>query len=234
LVRSVVSIDFFIFQVHFVLCFAVWSIRFYRKLASGARIVSAGNPIIVSPADSRVLVFPNIARDASVWLKNSQLSVSQLLGGDSSAQQFMDGSMVIARLALSDYHRMHSPVSGLISSQYFVSGTVYSVSADAIRSQNGALYNERRISVIKSTTNSSRAVAFVAVGATCTGSIIWTNTTGSTIDKGSELGYFAFGGSTVVLLFPPGSVQFDDDLIVASSQNVETLMKVGNSIGTWT
>lgn len=247
--------------------------RFYRRLATGARTISGGDHVLTSPADSRVLVFPSISADVAVWLKNSQFSVQTMLGPDqSSTAAFVGGSMVIARLAPSDYHRYHAPSAGTIISQYFIDGTVYSVrehyqfwflfdlatiartavfefvfddcgalsnvfesilpqvNADAIRSQNSAIYNQRGVTVIA---NATRRVAFVSVGATCVGSVNWSNTTGAVLAKGDEVGYFAFGGSTIVLLFPPNSVRFDDDLILASSRNVETLMSVGNSIGTW-
>jgi len=43
--------------------------------------------------------------------------------------------------------------------------------------------------------------------------------------------YFAFGGSTIVVLFPPGSIDFDRDLLSNSSQHLETLIRAGSSIG---
>ena len=59
--------------------------------------------------------------------------------------------------------------------------------------------------------------------------------------RGDELGYFAYGGSTVVAVFPRDSITFDDDLLEHSvpSSNaggthaIETLMKVGYSLGCW-
>lgn len=74
-------------------------------------------------------------------------------------------------------------------------------------------------------------VTFVAIGATMVGSICFTTEPGQTLNKGDEHGYFAFGGSTVLLFFPPGSIQFDDDLLENSSKPLETLVKVGTSIG---
>jgi len=55
--------------------------------------------------------------------------------------------------------------------------------------------------------------------------------------KGRELkkfdphGYFAFGGSTVLLLFKPGSIELDSDLLANTKNHLETLVKVGESIG---
>jgi phosphatidylserine decarboxylase len=64
------------------------------------------------------------------------------------------------------------------------------------------------------------------------GSIVWTCKFGQRVKKGDELGYFAYGGSTVVCVFPPGLVSFDHDLVKSSDEATETLVKVGYSLGT--
>lgn len=46
-----------------------------------------------------------------------------------------------------------------------------------------------------------------------------------------EHGYFAFGGSTCLIIFQKNKIAFDRDLVENSSQCIETLVKVGNSIG---
>ena len=56
-------------------------------------------------------------------------------------------------------------------------------------------------------------MAYIAVGATMVGSIVWTAAAGQAVRKGEELGYFAFGGSTIVTLFEPGKVCWDEDLV---------------------
>ena len=81
--------------------------------------------------------------------------------------------------------------------------------------------------------STARVTAFIAIGANCVGSIIATPAVGSWAAKGDELGYFAFGGSTIAMLFPPASVLFDDDLVFASSRGVETQVPLGNPIGQW-
>jgi len=75
-------------------------------------------------------------------------------------------------------------------------------------------------------------VIYVAVGATMVGSIAITRKAGEEIKKGEEMGYFAFGGSTILTIFQPGKVIFDEDIILNSSKPIETLMKMGESIGT--
>jgi phosphatidylserine decarboxylase len=36
--------------------------------------------------------------------------------------------------------------------------------------------------------------------------------------RGDELGYFAFGGSTILLIFQAGTITFDADLLVNSNK----------------
>ncbi len=46
-----------------------------------------------------------------------------------------------------------------------------------------------------------------------------------------EHGYFAFGGSTILVLFQGQKIEFDKDLVENSEKCIETIVKVGNSIG---
>ena len=44
----------------------------------------------------------------------------------------------------------------------------------------------------------------------------------------SKIGFFAFGGSTILTLFPKGKVVFDADLVENSGQSLETLVQMGD------
>lgn len=193
--------------------------------------------VIVSPSDARINVFPNIDVDAKIWFKGEHLSVNELLNGISPST-FAGGSLVMVRLAPADYHRNHAPVAGTITTQRAVDGALFSVNADAIRAEDEAIYNKRVVNIISSpaadgTTHPLRQVAFIPIGATCVGSIVMTVPENVPFNKGDELSFFQFGGSTVALLFPPGAVQWDDDLVYASSRGQELLVRVGMQIGRW-
>jgi len=54
---------------------------------------------------------------------------------------------------------------------------------------------------------------------------------GKQVKKFDPHGYFAFGGSTTLVLFQPGVIAFDTDLLRNSDQGLETLVKVGSRIG---
>ena len=49
--------------------------------------------------------------------------------------------------------------------------------------------------------------------------------------KGEEKGYFEFGGSTVVMILKKDTVKIDDDIINNSSENIETRVLLGQTIG---
>lgn len=59
--------------------------------------------------------------------------------------------------------------------------------------------------------------------------------------RGDELGYFAYGGSTIIAIFPHDFATFDEDLVrysvpsdnAGGNRAIETLMKVGYSLGRW-
>jgi len=90
--------------------------------------------------------------------------------------------------------------------------------------------NKRSIRQIH-TTHSSKPVLLVAVGALLVGSIVWTVKEGEQVVKGQELGYFAYGGSTVIVLFPDDmALEFDEDMSNWSKDGFETLLKVGYGV----
>ena len=74
-------------------------------------------------------------------------------------------------------------------------------------------------------------VLYIPIGATMVGSIIFTAQEGQHVNKGDELGYFAFGGSTVIVLFKKGTITFDSDILFNSRKPIETLVKMGYRIG---
>ena len=63
------------------------------------------------------------------------------------------------------------------------------------------------------------------------GGIIETYTPNTTVKKGEEMGYFAFGGSTVVLLIDKNKIDIDSDILANTKNKIETYVKMGETIG---
>jgi len=208
---------------------------FYRKLKLSARpIFSPSDPkTAVSPADSRLNVFETIEAATKIWIKGKNFTLQNLLKDETLAKEYSGGSLVIARLAPQDYHRFHSPIDGVLGKFVPYPGTYYTVNPIAIREAIDVYTeNKRQRVIIKSPQFGD--VLYITVGATMVGSINFTVKEGQTVKKGDEIGYFAFGGSTILVLFKPGTIKFDSDLLVNSSKPIETLVKFGTSLGTST
>jgi phosphatidylserine decarboxylase len=75
------------------------------------------------------------------------------------------------------------------------------------------------------------AMVLIEVGAFTVGSIQQRFQAGWHIEKAKRKGLFELGGSTVVLLFETDRIVFDDDLIANTRNDIETYVRLGNSIG---
>jgi len=226
---------------------------FYRELTASARVCASPNDpsVAVSPADSRLTVFPTIAEAQRLWIKGENFSLENLFAGwDSTgayAKEFRGGSLVIARLAPQDYHRWHVPVSGKQEKRFLIEGDYYTVNPIAIR-RNVDVYTRNKRVICPIMTKEFGRVLVIAVGATMVGSINFVDSAdkketdprkliedesivGKEIKKFDQHGYFAFGGSTTLVLFKPGTIVFDEDLMHNSARQLETLVKVGSRLG---
>lgn len=210
---------------------------FTRAINVAYRPLPSGPEFVVSPADCRLLVYNNPS-DLRIWTKGYAVVYNDLLDNEvvsGSTRYFDNGAIVIARLAPQDYHRFHSPVSGIIVSMRKVTNTYWSVSSDAARSGNDAFLNTRTIIIIDAGPRIG-FVAYIGVGATCVGSVEVVGAgrqlqVGSVVERGEQLGSMNFGGSTVLLLFAQGRVLFDSDIVTRSRYAVETLVNVREGIG---
>lgn len=203
---------------------------FYRKLKPEARPLLAGENEIALPADGRHLGIATLNAEEGLYAKGQRFDLNQFLGVSGLAETFAGGSAVISRLCPVDYHRFHSPVSGRIKEQWLANGPLYSVSPIALRRSFGYLTeNKRLVSVIE--TEGLGTVAFVAIGATCVGSIFMTKQEGEAVSKGDELGYFAFGGSCVVSLFQKDRIRLAKDLEENGGHQLEVYARVGDVLG---
>ncbi|ORY59585.1 phosphatidylserine decarboxylase-domain-containing protein [Pseudomassariella vexata] len=202
---------------------------FYRALKPGARPCSApDNPnIFVSPADCRSVVFNRIDQATKIWIKGRDFSVKRLLGDayPEDAQRYDNGALGIFRLAPQDYHRFHIPVDGILREPKLIAGEYYTVNPMAIRSALDVYSENIRVLCPIDTVEHGR-VMVVCVGAMMVGSTVITRNDGDEVKRAEELGYFKFGGSTIVLLFEEGKMVFDDDLVDNSRGALETLVSL--------
>jgi len=212
----------------------VWHHLYYQiKLKPDARSIANRDDLdtVVSSADCRLILFDNIDDATRVWIKGHHFSLRHLFHDEKMAEAFDGGSIAVFRLAPVDYHRFHSPIHGKIGAQMKkITGTYYTVNPIAIKENLDVLTRNQR-TVITIESNTFEKVAFVAIGALLVGSVNFTVEPNQRVNKGDELGYFAYGGSTIVVVFKAGMVKWDDDLRHNSDNSMETLVRMGEHIG---
>lgn len=210
--------------------FTTFNKFFTRKLKPESRPLPNDPYIIISPADGNALVMQNINEHTLFPTKTITLSTKKMLQDDQLAKQFKDGTAIIIRLAPWDYHRFHFPTDGIPGKPHIITGRFESVSPTVYQARIQPLeVNERHIVRFQSDTAST--IAIVLVGALFVGAIVETYTPGKKYLQGDEMGYFEYGGSTIVLLFQKNTIQVVPEIIANSAIGKETPVKMGEIIG---
>lgn len=199
---------------------------FTRKLKPHARPLGNG---IVLPADGRYLFYQNIEKCDGFVVKGKKFDLAQLLRNRETAENYREGSMIIARLCPTDYHRFHFPCDCLPGEARLINGPLYSVNPISVK-QRIELFAENKRMVTSLRSEHYGEILFIEIGATAVGTIHQTYIPGKPYSKGDEKGYFSFGGSSIILLFQAGKIQIDPYLLNNSSQNIETFCLFGQSL----
>lgn len=203
---------------------------FTRELTPQARPIVQDKSICITPVDGSYLVYPNISEFDEFVVKSKRFSLPKLLGNDELVKKYMSGSMVFARLALFDYHRFHFPADCRPEPTRLINGHLFSVHPIAVK-DNFIIFCENKRTVTLLKTQDFGDIVYLEIGALNVGSIVQTFQPGKLYHKGDEKGFFEFGGSTVILIFEPNTIQFDDDLLRNSRMGLETRCLMGESLG---
>jgi phosphatidylserine decarboxylase len=181
--------------------------------------------VIVSANDGQVWkIAENIEAMDRFWLKGQPYSLVNMLDNH-HVERFVGGTVFQSFLSGANYHRWHAPIAGTVRLAKKVEGLMFSDAESAgwddgaaILSQGyEASVNTRGLVFIESPLRSIGMVCVIPIGITEISSITITAEEGQRVDKGDELGFFSYGGSTLALVFQPGAI-------------AETTKKVGDMI----
>lgn len=202
---------------------------FQRRLKPTARPIAGNKDTLISPADARLLAY-SVRQGLVVPIKGARYSMSRLTAGAADDHRFHGGLCLVFRLAPVDYHRFCYIDDGEHGAHRSVSGRLHSVSPLAMRRGVNAFHeNQRDVVVLR--TASFGPVVEVDVGALAVGRIIQHHRSAHRFRRGAEKGCFAFGGSTIVLVFERDRVSIDCDIVEHSQRGIETLVRYGEGIG---
>ncbi len=203
---------------------------FTRRLKVGARPFDSDPQVLSSPADCRLTVIPKLEKTTAIPVKGARFQIEDLLKTTpEEAARFYGGAVLIFRLCPSDYHRYHFPAAGNRGDATDISGRYDSVNPVAVAAGIPVFTENRRV-VTHLDLDTFGPAAFVEVGAFGVGGIVDTHGNGP-FQKMDEKGYFRYGASTLVLVFGPGRVSIDQDLIDHSANGMETLVATGETLG---
>lgn len=203
---------------------------FYRKLKKDVREIAKGSSTAIIPADGRYLFVPKISNREGFYVKGKKFCLSEFLKDKALANRYQNGVMIIARLCPTDYHRFHFPCSGVAEKPKLINGYLNAVNLVSLKNNIDVFSENKRVITILNTQKFGQVI-YSEVGAVCVGSIRQSFTEGTLFQKGDEKGYFAFGGSSIVLLFEENRLKLDPDLLNAPPY-LEMLCQFGQSLGT--
>lgn len=206
---------------------------FCRSLVAGARPIDAQERVLISPADAKCWVVPEISKKSTFFVKQHNFSLQALLRDKALANYFDGGALFLLRLAPYDYHRFHAPLSGMYSHPTYLHGVLESVNPIAFRAGHMPLVENERHLILIDTPLLEGKIAMLPVGAMCVGRIGYSVPLSCALKKGDELGYFAFGGSSIVLLLPRGVLSVRADLATYTARGFEVAVRMGESLGSF-
>ncbi len=201
---------------------------FTRRLKAGARSIDVSSGVVVSPVDARITGIGKIEDGMMLQIKGQDYTIAEMLQDESRAQQFAHGYFFVLYLSPRDYHRIHVPINGTITEKRHLPGKVYPVNEFGLRKMKRVLSrNERLLTYIRPHADTSSAtgeIAVVKVGALNVSSIRFVPKLSDIVESGSELAYFEFG-STIVLLIENRHFQ------VRAGLEVDQVVKMGEALG---
>jgi len=194
---------------------------FTRRLLPGVRPLDPDEGAILCPADGRLLDSGPIDERAVLSVKGRLYEVQDLLGDRVEAERYQGGTYAVVYLAPHDYHRVHAPVSGVVTATRHIPGTLFPVNSIGIEYIEGLFTANERIVVHQS--GDQGDVASILVGAIGVGRIgiafddVLTNTgrdggyrtydDGPDLARADEIGMFHLGSTVIVLVGPPGDLE---------------------------
>ncbi|AHD06699.1 archaetidylserine decarboxylase [Paenibacillus larvae] len=195
---------------------------FTRKLKPGLRPLDPDPKSMLSPVDAMITGMGPIKSGQILNVKGQDYTIEDLLNRSPRTMNYTHGFFFVLYLSPTDYHRIHSPVTGTILEKEHVAGKVYPVNEFGLRNMKKVLSRNERLITIMQT--EAGEVAVVKVGALNVSSIQYISPLPDRLQRGDDLAYFEFG-STVVLLTENNIFEPRTDLEIGSK------VKMGEYLG---
>lgn len=200
---------------------------FTRKIKEGKRKIDHQPNHLIAPCDGKLSVY-HINKDSHFVIKNTPYTLKNLLKNKKLADYYENGTLLLFRLTVDDYHRYCYMDDGRKSKNYRIKGVFHTVNPLANEVVPVYKENTREYSLLYS--ENYGKVLVMEVGAMLVGKIVNYHREAS-VKRGEEKGRFEFGGSTIIVCLEKGRIIIDKDILCNSASGIETLVKMGEKIG---
>lgn len=183
-------------------------------------------PEILAVADGKLLVYP-IEPHLSIDVKGRTYSLAELFPKQEDWSLYIGGYLFLYRLAMEDNHHYLFAESGPIVDQSDYIGSLHTIRE--LGHRHSPVFIENQRSACKIHPAKLGPIWQMEIGALTVGRII--NRPLTQARRGEEKGYFKLGGSSIIVLYPAGSLKIDPDILNWSQQGIETQVRMGERIG---
>ena len=212
---------------------------FGRTLEPGSRPIDPAPNSLTSPCDGQIVAMGRIdSEEAAFSIKSSRYSIQSLLGANDHPKTFVNGTYAVIYLHPRDYHRVHVPFDGALTTTRHIPGSRFPVTSWCEKLVDN-IYDKNERLVFMTEPADGASLAVIMVSALGVGNMATPFDPGVdrkhpvarerqfdpaiSLNKGDDLGAFLVG-STVVLLGSHGALELDERLEWGP-------IKVGQKIG---
>lgn len=209
-------------------CFRSYNDFFCREIVPEKRPIAKEETVLISPCDAKLSCYP-VTQGSRVTIKNTSYTLEELLRNKALAKRFEGGMLLVFRLTVDDYHHFCYIDGGRKTRNIRIPGVLHTVNPAAGDVVPIYKENTREYSLLM--TKNFGTVLMMEVGALLVGKIVNLHEE-AVVWRGQEKGHFEFGGSTVILCLQRDKASLDKDIVKNSAEGIETIVKLGERIGT--
>lgn len=195
---------------------------FTRKIKDGKRPIDSNNDSLIAPCDGLLTVYDS---NSPLEIKGVKYNLFELLHDKKLAKKYIGGKCLVYRLTPSHYHRYCYIDDGIKSTNRFIPGVLHTVQPIGLENADVFRINAREYCLLR--TKNFGDIIQMEVGALFVGRICNYHQKHKFV-RGEEKGRFEFGGSTIVVLTKPNSVDIIPDILNCKG---EYPVKMGQVVG---
>lgn len=206
---------------------------FFSRTFAPRHFPSIGEAKVVAPACCTITRYEDDDSLKSILIKGCKYEIESIGLPREDVHLYRKNSVLVGYLSPTDYHRVHSPLSGKCVHCKMEGLDRKSASVKFFGGKFNILNENKRLIIIVESEENGIKLALVVIGGIGVDTITFNpNILGQKIIKGQELSSFRAGGSAIAL-FSSAPIKYDPDFEQGSSCNRHVEVQMGESLGSY-